>query len=79
MVEKSGNKGILGVGIILLIVGLGLVFSSLDLSNLQPMNISYESPIGTFTTDSFTEDEEQRIFVGIIFTGISIALIKIGK
>jgi len=56
-----------------------LIFSSLDWSNLRPGDITYEFPVGTVTVDSFTEDEEQRIFVGIVLTGISIALIKIGK
>ncbi|MCV0431478.1 hypothetical protein [Nitrosopumilus sp.] len=74
-----GNKGVLVFGIILLLVGIGLIFSSLDMSNLRPIDLTFQSPAGDVTIDSFTEDEEQRIIVGIIIAGIGIALIKFGK
>ena len=77
--KKTTKKGVFACGIILLIIGIGLIFFSLDLSNVRPNDLTYESPIGTITIDSFTEDEEQRIFVGIILSGISLPLIKIGK
>lgn len=77
--KKTTNKGIFAFGIILLSIGIGLIFSSLDLSNVRPNDLTYESPIGTITIDSFTEDEEQRIFVGVVLSGIGLTLIKIGK
>ncbi len=76
--SKSKN-GILALGIIILIIGVVLIFSALDLSNLQLLDLTFKSEIGEFTTDSFTEEEEQRIFIGIIFAAIGIVLIKVGK
>lgn len=76
--SKSKN-GILALGIIILIVGVVLIFSALDLSNLRPLDLTFKSEVGEVTIDSFTEEEEQRIFIGIIFAVIGIGLIKVGK
>ena len=62
--KASGNKGLFAFGIILLIIGLGLIFSSLDLSDLKSLDITFKSPAGEVTVDSFEPEEEQRIFVG---------------
>lgn len=75
----KGHRGVLAFGIILVICGVILIFSALDLSNLQPLDLTYSGPAGELTIDSFTEDEEQRIFIGFIVGGIGIVLIKIGK
>ncbi len=76
--SKSKNA-ILALGIIILIVGMILIFSALDLSNLRPLDLTFKSAVGEVTIDSFTEEEEQRIFIGIIFVAIGIILIKVGK
>jgi len=75
----KSHRGVLAFGIILVICGVILIFSALDLSNIQPLDLTYRGPAGELTIDSFTEAEEQRIFAGFIIGGIGIVLIKIGK
>lgn len=78
--SKKSNKGILALGIILLLMGIGIMLTAVDLSNLPLLSmVKVETPAGSVTIDEIDEEDAKRIGVGSIVTLVGLVLIAKGK
>jgi len=78
--KKKENKGLLAFGIILLLIGIGVMFTALDFSNLPFFSmVKVETPAGSVTIDEIDEEDAKKIGVGAIIGLIGVGLIFKGK
>jgi len=78
--SKKSNKSILALGIILLLIGIGVMLTAVDLSNLPLLSmVKVETPVGSVTIDEIDEEDAKRIGVGAIVTLVGLVLITKGK
>ncbi len=74
-----GNKGVLAFGIILVLVGVVLIFSSLDLKHLNLLDLTVKTPAGEVTATNLPPGAEGKIMAGLVISVIGIALVIVGK
>ena len=74
-----GNKGVLAFGIILVLVGVGLIFTSgVDMSNVPLLDITAKIGEAEVTATEISQEAETKIISGFVIAIIGIVLIKIG-
>ena len=79
MGKKKGTGSFI-ISILLLIFGIGLMITALDLSKLPLLStIGISSPVGSITIEDISEESAKKIGVGAIITFIGIVLLIKGK
>jgi len=75
-----GNKIVFALGIIFVIGGVLLIFSSgVDLRNLPFLDITADLRKGTVTATDISQESETKIISGAVIALIGIIMIGIGK
>lgn len=75
-----GNKGVLAFGIILVLVGVGLIFTSgVDFSNLPVYDLTARIGDAEITATEISQEAETKIISGFVIAIIGIVLVIVGK
>jgi len=76
---KKSNKGVLILGVILVIVGIWLIFSSgANFSNLPLLDMTAKIGSAEIMATDISPESQTKMMAGVLISIVGVVLIKIG-